>query len=220
MPLALDHVFICCDDGAPEAEALRTIGLAEGSGNVHPGQGTSNRRFFFRQGYLELLWVHDPGEARSARTSPTRLWERWSGRSTGCCPFGLCFGAPVTESLPFPTWAYRPLYLPPDRAIHFASGLALDEPELFVLGWSTPPAPPPAQPIEHANGLLAINAVSIGLPLGSAPSAALQAAVAAGLVQIHPSAGFEMRLEFESRTPVRQRLPALGLEWVGQPRAA
>lgn len=55
----LDHVFIWTAAGAPEADLLRDFGLTEGPPNVHPGQGTANRRFFFHNAMLELLWVHD-----------------------------------------------------------------------------------------------------------------------------------------------------------------
>ena len=78
--LLLDHVFVLCAEGAPEAEALTRLGFREGSGNTHPGQGTACRRFFFEHLYLELLWVHDAAEARSAVSLPTRLFERWSLR--------------------------------------------------------------------------------------------------------------------------------------------
>jgi hypothetical protein len=43
-----------CSKGAPEAEALLRVGLREGAGNTHPGQGTACRRFFFENAYLEL----------------------------------------------------------------------------------------------------------------------------------------------------------------------
>lgn len=63
MAIQLDHVFICTSLDAPAAEQLAAFGLTEGEPNVHPGQGTACRRFFFRNVYLELLWVHDPDEA-------------------------------------------------------------------------------------------------------------------------------------------------------------
>jgi glyoxalase-like protein len=72
MTYALDHVFVCCAEGAPEAERLVRLGLTEGSPNTHPGQGTASRRFFFENAYLELIWVTDPREAQgepAARTS-------------------------------------------------------------------------------------------------------------------------------------------------------
>jgi hypothetical protein len=64
--IELDHVFVMCAAGAPEAEALVRLGLTEGSSNVHPGQGTRCRRFFLRDQYLELrctrLAPRDPVE--------------------------------------------------------------------------------------------------------------------------------------------------------------
>ncbi len=75
MPFELDHLLICTDEGAPAAELLVQVGLTEGSGNVHPGQGTANRRFFFHNLMLELLWVQDAAEAQSEVTRPTHLWE-------------------------------------------------------------------------------------------------------------------------------------------------
>src|SRR5260221_1639892 len=76
----LDHIFICTSVGAPEAARLAALGLTEGGGNSHTGQGTANRRFFFHNAYLELLWVHDAAEAKSEPSRRTRLWDRWSGR--------------------------------------------------------------------------------------------------------------------------------------------
>ena len=53
-----------CAAGAPEAAALIAAGLTEGSSITHPGQGTANRRFFFENIYVELVWVSDAEEAR------------------------------------------------------------------------------------------------------------------------------------------------------------
>lgn len=114
----LDHLFICTDVGAPEADLLRDFGLTEGPSNVHPGQGTANRRFFFHNAMLELFWVHDPMQAQSTRTHPTRLWERWQGRRGDASPFGICWRPQhlETTALPFPAWAYEPAYLPASHA--------------------------------------------------------------------------------------------------------
>ncbi|HZM51635.1 MAG TPA: VOC family protein, partial [Vicinamibacteria bacterium] len=86
---ALDHVFVCCAEGAPEAQRLARLGLSEGSFNTHPGQGTASRRFFFANAYLELFWVADAREARSALAAPTRLWPRWSARGAEASPFAI-----------------------------------------------------------------------------------------------------------------------------------
>ena len=53
----LHHVFVTTAPGAPEAEALIELGMVEGSSNTHPGQGTANRRFFFEDMGLELLFL-------------------------------------------------------------------------------------------------------------------------------------------------------------------
>lgn len=114
MSLELDHLFVCTKPGAPEAEELVQFGLREGPPNRHPGQGTANRRFAFANAMIELLWVCDPSEAQSEGSRPTLLWERWSGRAGGACPFGICLrpADPRQTDSSFPGCHYRPAYLP------------------------------------------------------------------------------------------------------------
>jgi hypothetical protein len=69
----LDHVFVCTPLDAPEADLLVAFGLAEGMLNTHLGQGTANRRFYFRSALLALGWARDEREARSPLVAPTRL---------------------------------------------------------------------------------------------------------------------------------------------------
>jgi len=199
MTHALDHVFILCAAGAPEAAALARLGLLEGSPNTHPGQGTACRRFFFRNAYLELLWVSDAEEAQSAIASPTRLWERWSGRHTGACPFGIVLRPSGSERAdpPFATWPYRPPYLPPEIAIEVAVGTPLTEPELFY--WRLPRRPDALrdEPIEHSPPLRELTGLSIGSPGGGPRTPALRAAEATGLLSLQPSAEHVMHLEFD-----------------------
>src|SRR5262249_19010301 len=113
MAIELDHIFICSSPDGLEAACLTTFGLTEGAPNIHPGQGTACRRFFFRNAFLELLWVSDSSEAQSEISRPIHLWERWAGRADHACPFGLGFRpAPANDGkLPFSAWEYRPAYL-------------------------------------------------------------------------------------------------------------
>jgi hypothetical protein len=139
--MEFDHLFICTSAGAREADALAAAGFAEGAPNTHPGQGTSCRRFFFLNAYIELLLVHDPAEAQSAPARRTRLWERWSGRAAGACPFGFGFrpGSGEAGEATFSTWEYRPPYLPAPLAIHVATNAdVLTEPMLFYLPFARP----------------------------------------------------------------------------------
>jgi len=139
MSFHLDHIFICTAVGAPEGDGLIRFGLTEGAPNTHPGQGTACRRFFFRNAYLELLWVNEPTEAQSEAIRPTYLWERWVSRDSGVCPFGFGF-RPATQhasEAPFPTWEYRPPYLPDSLNLRVATNVAvLTEPMLFYLAFS------------------------------------------------------------------------------------
>lgn len=219
MTLCLDHIFICSGVGAPESQALLDAGFVEGSRNVHPGQGTANRRFFFERGFLELLWVHDESEATSALTRPTRLWERWSRRVGRANPFGICFSSPskADHPLPFDSWAYEPAYLPQSKRINFARGTALSEPELFALSWPQPPANRAPQPTEHRLPLASMLGVSVGMADTEHFSAPMRAARDAGLIRIHGSAKPELLIEFSSPDAIDLHLPALGITLKGHP---
>lgn len=219
MTLRLHHCFVCSSVGAPEAELLLNAGLVEGSPNIHPGQGTANRRFFCKRGYLELLWVHDEQEARSPLAAQTNLWDRWVARGKSANPFGLCFSSPqdLDSELPFTTWAYRPHYLPEGRAILFADQLRLSEPEIFVLSWPQGQSPPESEPKDHPLGLFEMHSVSVGLPDPSAISEQLNAIRNARLLKIHCSDTPELAIEFTSRQKVQRHFPALGLSFIGQP---
>lgn len=222
MALHLHHIVVYTSLGAPEAEELVEAGLVEGSPNTHPGQGSANRRFFFQSGFLELLWVHDEREARSALTAPTRLWDRWAERGRAANPFGICFSSQdgADPILPFPSWAYRPDYLSDDRCILFADNLALSEPEVFVLSWPQIQSSPKTEPATHPLGLCEMRSVSVGLPDPTSISSSLRAIKDAALVSVHHSATPEIVIEFTSQKEVQCSVPALGLSLVGRQAAA
>jgi len=158
MKLELDHIFVCTDVGAPQAGRLLALGLCEGEPNTHPGQGTSNRRFFFHNAMLELIWVHNEEEARSEATRRTRLFDRWRLRAEGACPFGLCFrSAEGRASSPFTSWSYTPPYLPRPQEIRIGCNSdILAEPMLFHIAFGGRPdgvAASKRQPLQHPIGI-------------------------------------------------------------------
>ena len=216
---ALDHVFICCTEDAPEAEALARVGLKEGSSNEHRGQGTACRRFFFRNAYIELLWVSDAERARDATSIRTRLWERWSARQTGACPFGVVFrprGTSLSEP-PFATWSYHPPHLPHDITIEVGVGTLLSEPELFY--WRHPRRPEDfrGEPIEHTMPVRDVTRLGIGIPGPGPRTASARAAEAAGLITFPSTTEHVMQLEFDGEAQrnvadLRPELP-LVLRW-------
>src|SRR5215211_5623996 len=197
-----DHIFICTDIGAPAADRLIQLGLTEGPPNVHPGQGTANRRFFFRNTYLELLWVRDPQEAQSEATRPTYLWKRWAERESGACPFGLCFRSIGSDSRPvFSTWDYRPQYLIPPLSIGIGTNAgAVAEPFLCHLAFAQRPDTYPASKrpsFEHAAGMREITRVEVVSPPGKPRSPALQAVASAGLVDMRTATDYLVTIAFD-----------------------
>jgi len=220
---AIDHVFVATPPGAHAADALVAAGFTEGPGSVHPGQGTANRRFFFRNAMLEFLWVCHADDARSPLTCPTRLWERCARLDPRICPFGLCLRPDNDQETapPFAAWPYRPRYLPGDRTIDIAmNSEALDEPMLFHLAFGTRPdaaAPSDRPSIEHATGVLELTRVRWVRPSRSSPSAELRAVVDAELLEIGDGDAHALELELDGKVrgrhaDLRPSLP-LVLRW-------
>jgi len=183
----LDHVFICTDPRAPAGDLLCDFGLIEAEPNVHPGQGTANRRFFFHNAMLELLWVHDSQEAQNARTLPTRLWERWNGRKE-VVPFGLCLRPRHTDTktLPFEVWEYSPDYLKSPDVIYVGDNSDLmAEPMLFYSAFGIKPDQCDlSYPLRHETGFNEITSVQFQIPQPGSLSTPLCTVMEMGIVTI------------------------------------
>ena len=159
----------------------------EGPGNTHPGQGTANRRFFFENFMLELVWVSDPAEAQNDRTRRTRLWERVGRRDSEVSPFGIIFrpsGAQPSPA-PFPTWDYAPVYLPPGLTMLVAEGTTLREPELFYLPFLK--RAQRGSDVRHALPIRRICGLSVGVHGCGALSATARSAEQHGLISYFES---------------------------------
>ena len=109
----IDHIFIFTNDKGKIADELVLLGLTEGSNRIHLGQGTTNRKFYFDNFFLEILWVHNEEELRSEITKPTGLWKRADFNLTNSSPFGLCIvNTDETERLFKKAFKYQPAYFP------------------------------------------------------------------------------------------------------------
>ena len=196
--LQLDHAFIACAAGAPEGNALVQQGFVEGSSNTHPGQGTANRRFFFENFMLELVWVADPAAAQSERTRRTRLWERCERRDAGANPFGIIFRSAQVEPAPapFPTWSYAPAYLPAGLSMQIAEGTTLYEPELFYLPFLRGAATR-REPVIHALPIRQVSGLAVGVPRLRELSAASRIAESRALVRYFESSQHVLEILFE-----------------------
>lgn len=199
----LDHLFIAARPHAPEMDALLGLGLVEGTRNQHPGQGTANRRVFFHNVMLELLWLTNPAEAQSDAIRRTHLAERCDSTRADVCPFGICL-RPVDEverPLPFETWPYTPPYLPPGMSIPVAMNAGeLHEPFLFAIPFGGRPDRYPAerrQPLDHPAGLREVTAVKMTLPSALPQSPALRYLHESGTVKIVSGDRYRLHLAFD-----------------------
>ena len=230
MSFEFDHLFILTDVGAPEADRLSCLGLAEGRSRIHHGQGTTNRCFFFHNAMLELLWIHDPEEAQSEPIRRTRLWERWrpapqatTNRNNGACPFGICLRPAVGSegTVAFSSWAYHPPYLPETMSIAVATNSdVLTEPMLFQTPFGKRPDRDPVeklQPLNHGVGFCEITRVELVSPAANNPSPELQAIIDTNQVKLRIGNEYFVELGFdgevqEKRVDFRPGLPLI-MSW-------
>ena len=114
----INHIFIFCDNHDEVAQEFIDFGFVEGSSRVHENQGTRNRKFYFDNFFLEIIWVHDVDEVTNDITSLTKLYERSKYSENGYSPFGLCLNYAEEDNALFTNFLeYLPTYLPQDMLI-------------------------------------------------------------------------------------------------------
>lgn len=114
----IDHIFIFTNDNGKVADELVSFGLTEGSNRIHVGQGTANRKFYFDNFFLEILWVHNETEIKSEQTKPTGLWQRAGFKTNNSSPFGLCIvNSDDSQTLFEKAFKYQPDYFPEGMVI-------------------------------------------------------------------------------------------------------
>ena len=113
----IDHIFIFSPNNGQEVDELVEFGLTEGSGRSHQGIGTINRRIFFENVYLEILWVQKTTETQQTARE-LGLWQRANFMSSQYSPFGLCLSnrSELDEMFTF-AFSFHAAFLPPDKTI-------------------------------------------------------------------------------------------------------
>ncbi len=107
----IDHIFIFTNDAGRAADKLVDFGFVEGSSRVHVGQGTTNRKFYFENFFLEILWVHDQTEIAGEPIKSIGLWQRADYENNLFTPYGLCLvNTPETDVLFEKAFQYQPAY--------------------------------------------------------------------------------------------------------------
>ncbi|NHF60103.1 hypothetical protein FK220_012165 [Flavobacteriaceae bacterium TP-CH-4] len=152
--MEIDHIFIFSNNDGKEANRLVEFGLTESSSRIHPGQGTTNRKFYFENFFLEILWVIDKSEIQSELTSKTKLWERSQFMENDYSPFGLCLvNSKSTDKLFEQSEIYQPSYFPEGMSIDILTNE--ENPNLpwtFRLPYRGKKKEH-TEPIEHQNGI-------------------------------------------------------------------
>ncbi|MEO1245890.1 MAG: hypothetical protein AAFX56_09445 [Pseudomonadota bacterium] len=209
MTLQLDHCFVLCDPQAPQADLLSDLGLIEGPGNDHPGQGTANRRFFFSNTMFEFLYVRDADEAVHGRAKGLRLPER--AMSAAASPFGLIVrSSGGLADTPFPGWPYCPEYFPADQCFHVGENSdLLEEPLCICMPHNLPV---PASRPRRANADMTLTGLRLGVPV-SRLSPPLEAIAACDGVSLQLNEPHHLELVFNEERAGRfeSLLPALPL---------
>ncbi len=209
--MKLDHLFIMTEKFAPEAELLTDLGLVEGTSNSHPGQGTANRRFFFSNTALELLYVHDAKEADEGPGQGLRLRERASNPIAS--PFGLVMRRDG-DCPPFAGWRYQPMYFDPGISFLVAENSEyLDEPLCICL----PEDPPSGLPqVESEKPFTEVTELRIHVPVDE-PSSVLEAVAQVEGIRIQTDSPHLLEIAFGhekegKRRDLRPRLPLI-ISW-------
>ena len=202
--IELDHLFVCTAPNAPEADKLVQFGLHEGPPNQHPGQGSACRRFAFANAMIELFWVSDPSEAQNQSTRRTFLWERWSGRESNVCPFGICLRPTDPKDVgppPFPSWEYQPVYLPDPLVMHIGEA-GIEEP-MWVYMRFMKRAQREQWFTDHPVGIREITGLTLttSVPLRSAVS---QKIIESGILASRTGATSLLEIEFDGKRRQKQ----------------
>ncbi len=210
--MEIDHIFIFSSRQGKETDDLVDFGFAEGSNRIHPGQGTANRKIYFENFFLEIVWVHNEAEVRSDNVSKTKLWERSNFLNNGYSRFGLGFvNTPDTDKLFENATRYQPEYFLP--GIHFD---ILTNEQNPSLPWTfrLPVAGPRKQadePVDHTNGIKKLTKAVFGLPTKERNefTSTIEANAA---IEFHLDSKNELTLEFDNgRKKQNRRFDRLNL---------
>lgn len=148
-----DHLYIFTNSPDEDALALLEAGFSEGPSRIHVGQGTQNRKFYWSNFFLELLWVYDSQEVQTPGVAPTLLWERSNWLVSGYSRVGLCLeNQAETDQLFQSAWQYQPAYFPKGTTIDMLNDTETPAfPALFRLPFPSDSARQCAH-TEHNNG--------------------------------------------------------------------
>ena len=145
--MGIDHIFIFSNKGK-ETDELVDFGLTEGSGRTHKGIGTANRRLFFENFYLEVLWVENEKEAKSVKK--IGIWERSDFKNNQYSRFGLCLkNTEETDSIFNNSIKWKPGFLPENKFVDILTNERMP----WIFRFPADRNKKLDEPINHKNGI-------------------------------------------------------------------
>ncbi|SMG36017.1 Glyoxalase-like domain-containing protein [Marivirga sericea] len=140
--LMIDHFNIWVSNPEKAKEKLLNIGfnsIPDSLSQVHTGQGTAGKYFYFLNAYLELIFVYDQNEFTNNNIINEQLdfAERNDYRKNGASPFSIALKLKDydVEKIPFEKIRYHQNWMEKQANIYSAknSKLRLQEPSIFVV---------------------------------------------------------------------------------------
>ncbi len=140
--LQVDHFNIWVVNPKKAKEQLTDIGFTsvpDSLSQIHTGQGTTGRYFYFLNGYLELIFVYDQSEfeQNNAKNKDLDFSERANFEKNGASPFSIALKVKDyhTAKIPFEKINYHQDWMEENMNIYSAknSKTNLKEPSIFVV---------------------------------------------------------------------------------------
>jgi len=140
--LMVDHFNIWVKNPKKAKELLTNIGFTavpDSLSQIHKGQGTTGRYFYFLNGYLELIFVYNQNEFDKNNSIHKDLdfVERANFDKNGASPFGIALKVKEynIEKIPFKKVSYHQDWMEENANIYAAknSKKNLKEPSVFVV---------------------------------------------------------------------------------------
>ncbi len=213
--LAVDHVWIHVEKGAPEANTLVDAGIqiernseiVQMVGGIvqHKGQGTASIAVRFRNVYLELIWVED--EELLREVAPELGYTLLGRPDTS--PFGIGLRSVGSDpaSLPFESSSYWAEWMRPFVSLTVArrDDDVTTDPAIFVvpryMRWDlrTEAKPDLLRSADHPLGLSKVTRIRVHGPGLPSDSEAVRFLTSAGLVEFGSAESHLLELEFDNR---------------------
>ncbi len=194
--IEIDHVFLVVSCQELQISRMEEAGFRESYRRTHPGQGTQNVCYCFDNLFVELLWVHDIGEACSAVIERTQLLAR--ATDSKACPFGIAYRG---GGLKAPSWPYSPPYLPDGIVIQIACDSDdLEQPLIFRSPGNHAPSSMPVEKrgsLQREIGITKVTRLEYSFPQCTPISNSLRELAEATILELNFADSFSMKLTFE-----------------------